>query len=68
MEHVCLLKAKQDLSQEEENGMLDYLYTTQYQMGGVVATSLGTWLNNQIHTLLFASLGLVFKVSCQVFS
>ncbi|XP_020218127.1 uncharacterized protein LOC109801464 isoform X2 [Cajanus cajan] len=41
VEHVCLLKAKQDLSEEEENDMLDYLYTTQYQMGGVVAISLG---------------------------
>ncbi|KAJ1406037.1 Stress responsive alpha-beta barrel, partial [Sesbania bispinosa] len=41
VEHVCLLKAKEDLSEEEENDMLDYLYTTQYQMGGVVAISLG---------------------------
>ncbi|OIW09861.1 hypothetical protein TanjilG_15343 [Lupinus angustifolius] len=41
VEHVCLVKAKEDLSEEEENDMLDYLYTTQYQMGGVVATSLG---------------------------
>ncbi|XP_014510502.1 uncharacterized protein LOC106769407 [Vigna radiata var. radiata] len=41
VEHVCLLKAKQDLSEEEENDMLDYLYTTQYQMAGVVAISLG---------------------------
>lgn len=41
VEHVCLLKAKEDLSEEEENDMLDYLYTTQYQMGGIVAISLG---------------------------
>ncbi|XP_061373760.1 uncharacterized protein LOC133316077 [Gastrolobium bilobum] len=41
VEHVCLLRAKEDLSEEEENDMLDYLYTTQYQMGGVVAISLG---------------------------
>ncbi|KAL5174220.1 Stress-response A/B barrel domain-containing protein UP3 [Glycine soja] len=41
VEHVCLLKAKHDLSEEEENDMLGYLYTTQYQMGGVVAISLG---------------------------
>jgi len=41
VEHVCLLKAKKDLSEEEENDMLDYLYTTQYQMSGVVAISLG---------------------------
>ncbi|KAI9075151.1 hypothetical protein K1719_042882 [Acacia pycnantha] len=41
VEHICLLKAKQDLSDEEETDMLDHLYTTQYQMGGVVAISLG---------------------------
>ncbi|KAK7358646.1 hypothetical protein VNO77_00584 [Canavalia gladiata] len=41
VEHVCLIKAKRNLSEEEENDMLDYLYTTQYQMGGVVAISLG---------------------------
>ncbi|KAJ7952347.1 Stress responsive alpha-beta barrel domain protein [Quillaja saponaria] len=41
VEHICLLKAKKDLSEEEEKDMLDYLYTTQYQMGGVVAISLG---------------------------
>lgn len=41
MEHICLLKAKEALSEEEENDMLDYLYTTQYQMGGIIAISLG---------------------------
>ncbi|PON86442.1 Transcription regulator AsnC-type [Trema orientale] len=41
VEHVCLLKAKEDLSQEKENNMLDYLYTTQYQMGGILSISLG---------------------------
>ncbi|KOM54914.1 hypothetical protein LR48_Vigan10g080600 [Vigna angularis] len=35
------IAGKHDLSEEEENDMLDYLYTTQYQMGGVVAISLG---------------------------
>ncbi|XP_052291389.1 uncharacterized protein LOC102629349 isoform X3 [Citrus sinensis] len=40
VEHICLLKAKKDLSEEEENDMLDYLYTSQYQMGGIVAISL----------------------------
>lgn len=44
VEHICLLKAKQDLSEEEERDMLDYLYTTQYQTGGVVAISLGKCL------------------------
>ncbi|XP_045823244.1 uncharacterized protein LOC123915979 isoform X3 [Trifolium pratense] len=41
VEHICLLNAKEDLSEEEENDMLDYLYTTQYQMGGIIAISLG---------------------------
>lgn len=41
VEHICLLKAKDDLSEHDENDMLDYLYTTQYQMGGIVAISLG---------------------------
>ncbi|KAF8379458.1 hypothetical protein HHK36_028894 [Tetracentron sinense] len=41
VEHICLLKAKGDLSDEEEKDMLDYLYTSQYQMGGIVAISLG---------------------------
>ncbi|CAK9141859.1 unnamed protein product [Ilex paraguariensis] len=41
VEHICLLKAKENLSDEEEKDMLDYLYTTQYQMGGIIAISLG---------------------------
>ncbi|XP_075508586.1 stress-response A/B barrel domain-containing protein UP3 isoform X2 [Primulina tabacum] len=41
VEHICLLKAKKDLSEEQEQVMLDYLYTTQYQMRGIVAISLG---------------------------
>lgn len=41
MEHVCLLKAKEGLSEEVEKDMLDYLYTTQYQMRGIVAISVG---------------------------
>ncbi|MCD7448579.1 hypothetical protein HAX54_044525 [Datura stramonium] len=41
VEHVCLLKGKEDLSEEKEKDMLDYLYTTQYQMRGIVSISLG---------------------------
>ncbi|CAL5442417.1 unnamed protein product [Camellia sinensis] len=41
VEHVCLLKAKEDLSDEKEKDMMDYLYTSQYQMGGIVAVSIG---------------------------
>lgn len=41
VEHICLLKAKKDLSEEDENDLLDYLYTSQYQMRGILAISLG---------------------------
>ncbi|KAK3013747.1 hypothetical protein RJ639_010039 [Escallonia herrerae] len=41
VEHICLLKAKADLSDEEENDMLDYLDTCQNQMAGILAISLG---------------------------
>ncbi|KAK4374432.1 hypothetical protein RND71_005109 [Anisodus tanguticus] len=41
VEHVCLLKGKEDLSEEQEKNMLDYLYTTQYQMRGILSISLG---------------------------
>ncbi|KAJ0261980.1 Stress responsive alpha-beta barrel domain protein [Hirschfeldia incana] len=42
VEHVCLLKAKESLlSEEKEKDMLDYLYTSQYQMRGIVAISVG---------------------------
>ncbi|XP_059285873.1 uncharacterized protein LOC132039403 [Lycium ferocissimum] len=41
VEHVCLLKGKEDLSEEQEKDMLDYLYTTQYQMRGILSISLG---------------------------
>ncbi|KAJ8449286.1 hypothetical protein Cgig2_002418 [Carnegiea gigantea] len=41
VEHIFLLKAKKDLSEQEEKDMLDYLYTSQYHMGGIVAISLG---------------------------
>lgn len=44
MEHVCLLKAKESLlSEEKEKDMLDYLYTSQYQMRGIVAISVGEY-------------------------
>lgn len=48
VEHVCLLKSKEDLSDEEEQDMLDYLYTTQYQMRGIVAISLGRIGNDNL--------------------
>ncbi|KAL4384087.1 hypothetical protein GQ457_15G005620 [Hibiscus cannabinus] len=41
VEHICLLKANKGLSDDKEKDMLDYLYTSQYQMRGIVAISLG---------------------------
>ncbi|CAL8157165.1 unnamed protein product [Prunus armeniaca] len=48
VDHICLLKAKEDLSDEEEKDMLDFLYTTQYQMRGILAVSLGRILNENM--------------------
>ncbi|XP_056689218.1 stress-response A/B barrel domain-containing protein UP3 isoform X2 [Spinacia oleracea] len=41
VEHLCLLRANEDLSDEQEKDMLDNLYTSQYHMAGIVAISLG---------------------------
>ncbi|URE06990.1 Stress responsive A/B Barrel Domain [Musa troglodytarum] len=41
VEHILLLRAKKNLSDAEEKDMLDYLYTSQYQMSGIIAMSLG---------------------------
>lgn len=41
VEHILLLKAKVELSDVEEKDILDNLYTSQYQMRGVIAISLG---------------------------
>lgn len=44
VEHACLLKAEQVLSDEDEQETLDYLYAFQYQMRGIAAVSLGHFL------------------------
>ncbi|WOL00207.1 hypothetical protein Cni_G08920 [Canna indica] len=41
VEHILLLRAKEGLTDVEEKDMLDHLYTTQYQMSGIIAISLG---------------------------
>ncbi|KAK3148607.1 hypothetical protein QOZ80_3BG0297090 [Eleusine coracana subsp. coracana] len=41
VEHIILLRAKPNISDVEEKDMLDYLYTSQYQMRGILAVSLG---------------------------
>ncbi|KAK6947753.1 Stress responsive alpha-beta barrel [Dillenia turbinata] len=48
VEHISLLKAKDSISDEEESNMLDYLYTSQYYMGGIIAISLGR-VSEQCH-------------------
>ncbi|KAJ4730059.1 Stress responsive alpha-beta barrel domain protein [Melia azedarach] len=54
VEHICLFKAKKGLSEEEEKDMLDYLYTSQYQMGGIVAISLGCISNENVENYTHA--------------
>lgn len=41
VEHIVLLKAKSDLSEDDEKDMLDSLYTSQYHISGILAISLG---------------------------
>ncbi|KAG2544153.1 hypothetical protein PVAP13_9NG790100 [Panicum virgatum] len=41
VEHIILLRAKPNISDAEEKDMLDYLYTSQYQMRGILTISLG---------------------------
>ncbi|KAI4964584.1 hypothetical protein ZWY2020_005398 [Hordeum vulgare] len=41
VEHIILLRAKPNISDAEEKDMLDYLYTSQYQMRGILTVSLG---------------------------
>lgn len=55
VEHICLLKTREDIFEADENNMLDYLYTTQYQMSGIIAISLGGF-----STPLFSTLGFTF--------
>lgn len=54
VEHVCLLKAKKFLSDEDEKDMLDYLYTSQYQMRGIVTVSLGRISNDNVENYTHA--------------
>ncbi|KAF2284928.1 hypothetical protein GH714_032626 [Hevea brasiliensis] len=47
-------QSKANLSEEEENDMLDYLYTSQYQMHGIVAISLGRISNDTVENYTHA--------------
>ncbi|KAL7595191.1 hypothetical protein Lser_V15G27678 [Lactuca serriola] len=54
VEHICLLKAKVDLSDKDEKDMLDFLYTCQYQMRGILAISLGRISNQNLENYTHA--------------
>lgn len=41
MEHIVLFRTKAGFSDEQEKDMLDFLYTSQYHMRGIIAISLG---------------------------
>lgn len=41
VEHIILLQAKENLSDDDEKDMLDFMYTAQYHMRGIIAISLG---------------------------
>ncbi|KAH9325122.1 hypothetical protein KI387_005300, partial [Taxus chinensis] len=45
MEHVVLFRTKEGFSDEQEKDMLDFLYTSQYHMRGIIAISLGRIVN-----------------------
>ncbi|KAH8517858.1 hypothetical protein Peur_048781 [Populus x canadensis] len=48
VEHACLLKAEQVLSDEDEQETLDYLNAFQYQMRGIAPVSLGRISNDKV--------------------
>lgn len=41
VEHIVLFRTKAGFSDEQEKDMLDFLYTSQYHMRGIIAISLG---------------------------
>eukprot|EP00252_Welwitschia_mirabilis_P021586 TRINITY_DN5573_c0_g1_i2.p1 TRINITY_DN5573_c0_g1~~TRINITY_DN5573_c0_g1_i2.p1 ORF type:complete len:224 (+),score=45.97 TRINITY_DN5573_c0_g1_i2:227-898(+) len=45
VEHIVLYRTKEGISQEEEKDMLDFLYTSQYYMRGILSISLGCIIN-----------------------
>ncbi|XP_057846329.1 uncharacterized protein LOC131056035 [Cryptomeria japonica] len=48
VEHVVLFRTKEGFSDEKEKDMLDFLYTSQYYMKGIIAISLGRILNENV--------------------
>lgn len=41
VEHVVLFQMKEGFTEEQEQDMLDHLYTLQYQLRGIIAVSVG---------------------------
>eukprot|EP00249_Psilotum_nudum_P014670 c24948_g1_i1 orf=196-990(+) len=54
IEHVTLFQMNEDFSKDQATVMLDYLYTMQYQMRGIIAVSLG-YVNNNAEGCTHAS-------------
>lgn len=45
VEHVVLFQMKEGFTEEQEQDMLDHLYTLQYQLRGIIAVSVGSTTN-----------------------
>jgi hypothetical protein len=66
VEHIILLRAKPNISDAEEKDMLDYLYTSQYQMRGILTISLGERVisTSTAESLEIMNFSLVFVLYC----
>ncbi|XP_020573025.1 stress-response A/B barrel domain-containing protein UP3 [Phalaenopsis equestris] len=54
VEHIILLQAKVDLSDIDEKYMLDFMYTSQYHMSGIIALSLGRVEDSNVDNITHA--------------
>jgi len=66
VEHIILLRAKPNISDAEEKDMLDYLYTSQYQMRGILTISLGERLipTSTAESIKIMNFSLVLVIYC----
>jgi len=66
VEHIILLRAKPNISGAEEKDMLDYLYTSQYQMRGILTISLGERLipTSTAESIKIMNFSLVLVIYC----
>ncbi|XP_020681516.1 uncharacterized protein LOC110098908 isoform X1 [Dendrobium catenatum] len=54
VEHVILLQAKVELSDVDEKDMLDFVFTSQYHMRGIIALSLGRVEDSNVDNITHA--------------